>query len=37
MISGVKLAYILENKDALDLVEKVLSEAAAVIIYRAKP
>jgi P-type E1-E2 ATPase len=37
MISGVKLAYILNHKEALDLVEKVLSEASAVIIYRAKP
>ena len=37
MISGVKLAYILNHKEALNLVEKVLSEAAADIIYRAKP
>jgi P-type E1-E2 ATPase len=37
MISGMKLSQILQHDSAIDLVEKVLSLASAVIIYRAKP
>lgn len=37
MISGMKLSQILLQDEAINLVDKVLSAASAVIIYRAKP
>lgn len=37
MISGAQLAVLLNDVELSDLLEKVLSNAAAVIIFRAKP
>ena len=37
MISGAQLAVLLNDTKLSDLLEKVLSNAAAVIIFRAKP
>lgn len=37
MVSGLKLVKILACKEALDIVEKVLLAAKAVVIYRASP
>jgi hypothetical protein len=37
MVSGIKLVKILACNEALDIVEKVLLSAKAVVIYRASP